>query len=444
MTRQRRIRVGHEHATAPVTADDITDHLYPEGVPRATDGTVLPEAELTIEQAQQIGAITPESAQIRRDADRKVGLKASGQTNIKWGSDDPAEIFDNVRRVWATTSMTILVKRTEPSPQHLQPINMHEIKDGSDFIRYMYRHHAPKYEQEVFEVVFKDRGGGERGRAKLYMSPTQGNDHETNNVMPMPYPGYPSPYPVNYGTPQPLPPPPAPAPPPVVAPVAVAPTPPPAPATPPAAAADSLIMMLMKENAEMKQMLMNNQLQMAEAIGAINEVRRVAPSTSTTPNAAAIAAPVAPPPPARVDPLAQMVEATRLMSEMRKAVTTAEQQFGGGASHVAQPVAPEPPDAPDPPALKSIPLGAGPTAPHAILNQDDSINWLATLAGVLPKVLEVGKGMVDTMQQNQQMQLQQMRMQQALIAAQAPMLAPAPAPSVSPVADLIKTQTLKL
>jgi hypothetical protein len=201
-----------ELSDEPVTVADATDALVPEAVPRNPDGSVQTEGEVSIEQAQLIGALTPESASRNQALAKTYKKKATGEKNVQWGLKDPLELFPAIKESYPShlSSITIYVTRIKPEPmEQFPPLNMSAVSSATELYKYVESCHGRRG-HATYEVRFRAPAGWEYGRGSIYMP-------DKSEPVPSPvgmgmssYPGNPGPYP---GYPAfPPPPPPAPVP----------------------------------------------------------------------------------------------------------------------------------------------------------------------------------------------------------------------------------------
>jgi len=100
MGRPKKVRPTPEQlaASAKATSRDITEINYPDGVPVNPDGSVAQDAMITQDEADKIGAITPESAAYNRELAKTIDKKIKGAIDVNWGDAGALEIFDRLRK----------------------------------------------------------------------------------------------------------------------------------------------------------------------------------------------------------------------------------------------------------------------------------------------------------------------------------------------------------
>lgn len=230
-----------------VDAKDIVANVFPEGVPKELDGTVNTNAEISIKQVQEIGALDEDSAASNKSTARVVQKKQQGATNVAWPTSDPMEHFDLLRMAWAGKSFAINITQVEPVMMNYRPVMTSQFKTRGEVYDYISKYVHKQSEARKYEIKYCDTLGQVRARGFLYMPDTrdqQENEMSRQNPFPFPppygYPGYPPAYgaqgyppppgftppgypPTGYGAPPPAPP------------QAAAPPPPPPPPPPPQA-----------------------------------------------------------------------------------------------------------------------------------------------------------------------------------------------------------------
>jgi hypothetical protein len=211
-----------------------------------------------------------------------------------------------------------------------------------------------------------------------------------------------------------------------------------------------------QEMQKTQQMIMTNQLQLEKALGTIEEMKRSGPGVGAPPNypqpqyppqqqqgypqqnypqqgypqqgypqqpygvpqniptVAAIPVPSAAMAPH--NPMNQIAEATSMLASVMNASKNIRKAVGlgneGGDDDYEEPMQAAP-AGPPPPPFSVMNLGPGPNAPAAVFNPDGSMHWQATMVGLIPKVIDSAKGILDTLnqQQNVQAQMAQAQMQ---------------------------------
>ena len=84
--------------TTDVTAKELADQIYPEGIPKNPDGSVQEEAELSEEDVLEIGALGTESARANKMSARVGFQKNRGDKNIHFGDTNALTLFEQVRK----------------------------------------------------------------------------------------------------------------------------------------------------------------------------------------------------------------------------------------------------------------------------------------------------------------------------------------------------------
>ena len=155
-----------------VTIEDATANVYPEAVPRAPDGSPEAETEMPIEQAQAIGAMDLESAAKNKRNAGVIVRKTNGEPRVSFGTKDALEMFDQVRQVFGTSlnSINIVVVRVRPEPmEQYLPVPMASMTSSTDLYKYVAACHGHRPNAQ-YKVIFRDgTTGNERGSAYLHM-----------------------------------------------------------------------------------------------------------------------------------------------------------------------------------------------------------------------------------------------------------------------------------
>jgi len=173
MSRQRKNPPPNGAAAAmDIKIPDVTAAAYPDGVPKNEDGSIVSEADVPVEQARKIGAVTPESAQYNRDTARKVHRKQQGEADVRWGELDALHVFDSVKMTFSPTNIYIYIARTDPEPFDYRPFPMTAVKNGAEFYDYVLRNVHKSSGPSKYVVRFKESNGSERGRGYLRMPDT--------------------------------------------------------------------------------------------------------------------------------------------------------------------------------------------------------------------------------------------------------------------------------
>jgi len=295
-----------------VEIGDVTSAIFPEDVPRNEDGTVASETEIPIQQAKKIGAVTAEAAKYNKDTAKKQKQKLAGQT-VRWDEKDSLNLFENIKMMWSAASIYIFVSRVSPDPPiNYKPFPMISLKNASDFYDYVFKNIHGKSTTARYSITFKN-SAQKVGEAFLDLPDTTADMTPKGPEMygyPPPYP-YPFPPPQGpYAQQQPYYPPPGyPQAPPSApqAPAAAAPPPAPSPMPAPQVAVEqmpvaqyqptsqqqpnhppgydaySMAMAAMQQNRELVETVRTNQLQLAQALGALEEMKRQGPMTPQMP-----------------------------------------------------------------------------------------------------------------------------------------------------------------
>ena len=270
MPRKRKETNGMQDALG-VDVAEVTKEAFSENVPLNEDGSVALEGELSADEVRKAGAVSAESVRYNKDIAKKIRLKQQGKPDIRWGELDAVHVFDNVRQVFPASMIQIYVQRTEPDQLDFRPFPMSSCKSPGDFYDHIVRMMHKQSPASRYTVRFKEANGSERGRGYLNIPDTTAEPLQSNKgpemnpqqpfpPIPLPYggfmypgqPGYPyaqqpqqqqqPQYPFGYGAP-----PAAPAAPPVQ------PPPPPAPTDSPE------ILRLQQENARLQAMMQQQQ-----------------------------------------------------------------------------------------------------------------------------------------------------------------------------------------
>jgi hypothetical protein len=198
--------------------DRVSDVTLPKDAPRNPDGSPATTGEVSVDQAQAIGAVTLESAQRNKAHARVVEQKATGYA-VRWNEPDALKLYYLIKQAFPHewNGMFIYIYRISPEPVwQLPPIKTIQVPDPQLLYNYVDRFHGSRAEA-TYEVFFKSAGGQERGSAKIeFPDRTMPSGVEVISpasapVQPPPQgvgfapPGYPPgyPYPPPYGAPPP-------------------------------------------------------------------------------------------------------------------------------------------------------------------------------------------------------------------------------------------------
>jgi hypothetical protein len=463
-----------------VDMGDVTAATHSPDVPQNPDGSVQMEGEVTVEQAQKIGAVSAESDAFNRRTIRSMAGKATpkserGGVKVTWNSREAVDVFASLyepfKGEWG--SMTVYVTRLDPQPNvTFPPVKADLIKDASALYAYVERCHGASPEA-TYEVRFKTHAL-ERGKGTICMpdrsvrvqeaapapSPYERFSHgHSQNFQPGFQPGFPGEPRVTVNVP--------PAPPAIVQ------------SGMEARMADMMSHFQAQSQAQTKEM-MGVFLTMLDSIlkkpqmpagfiplpegypippgyvalpgGCIPGPPALPPPAAPTPiyvpmptppssageRPAPVAAPVAPmivqqaPPP--VGPAEQVAGAVKMMTDMFKGMENLRQLFQQPGVAVAQAAEAAFVDEPEaPPPDRSIDIGNG---LKLVRDDDGNTNWGGTLLGALPKVgsifketlSEYSKASAQQAQQSQTVLRQRIELANAVARAQG---VPTPSPPAS-------------
>ena len=322
--------------TTDVTPATVTQELYPAAVPKAADGTVSPEGVVSLAQVQKIGAVTANAAARNKRVAKTVARKMAGESDVNWNEDDAIQLFDAITQAFPSPGLYAHISQVQPEMINYAPVKLQGIPNSPAFYDYILRNVHRANGPAKYEIAFKDaftkqfRGTGHITMPNTLDDPSLARGNTMNQGYPPPpppyghpqQPGYP-PLPQGYGQPyapqpySPYPPqsaPPAPAPPPQ----APAPAPAPAPQQsqfapqqyqqhpPPQASATSTLQgitdpglvgalgNILNEIRGLQSQNQQTQLQAAQALGALEEFKRLEATRALYPQAPPAAAPPAP------------------------------------------------------------------------------------------------------------------------------------------------------
>jgi hypothetical protein len=154
-----------------VDASDVAGAIYPDAVPQNPDGTVKTEGEISVEQAQNIGAIDLVSAAHNERMNRVKMMKLSGSgKQLPWNAEDALEQYDNLRTAfageWATMKVHITRIIPEPATQ-FPPVAASSLKSSADLYTLVDRYHGYSPGAATYQVRFVSAGGAWRASAPL-------------------------------------------------------------------------------------------------------------------------------------------------------------------------------------------------------------------------------------------------------------------------------------
>jgi hypothetical protein len=149
-----------------IEVGDVTNRVYPEGVPQAPDGQVADEGSIPVEQARQIGAVTAGAAAMNKRVARQIDKASKGEP-VSWNEDDPLQLFDNIRAAWPSLSIRIFIKATD-SDETYPPVLMGSFKTNADFYDYLLKNVHRNKKSTKYEITFK-AGGNYSNRGKGFI-----------------------------------------------------------------------------------------------------------------------------------------------------------------------------------------------------------------------------------------------------------------------------------
>jgi hypothetical protein len=195
----RRKRIGEDDLDPNVSMEDVAAMVLPEGVPQNPDGTPRTDGDVTVDQAQEIGAIDIDSAAQNKRFARTLRDKVAGKTDVAWNAEDPMQLYAGLRTAFAGefNTMMIVVSRVEPAPRvQYPPVYASTVKDGAALYSLVEKYHGNSPNPSTYRVKFTVHGGAVRGQASLSLD---GAPAATPQVQPTqqqmypygPPPGYP-------------------------------------------------------------------------------------------------------------------------------------------------------------------------------------------------------------------------------------------------------------
>jgi hypothetical protein len=182
---------------ADASFERVTDVTLPDGVPRNPDGTPALEGTVSEAQAQKIGALNIESAAKNKRSAHIMERKALGERDVKWNTDDPLELFYEVRGSYPGdwNSMIITVTRDQPAPVlQYQPVFAAALADSIALYDHIKSCHGQS-PQSRYKVCFRTSQNAERATGRIMLpdttapSPVRVIDSASPR-QPPPQPGY--------------------------------------------------------------------------------------------------------------------------------------------------------------------------------------------------------------------------------------------------------------
>lgn len=395
---------------------DVTDATLPKEAPRNLDGSPREDGEISVDQAQILGAIDTESMAKNKHTANVLRKRATGEgdRNVTLNAENITELFGSARtaymKEWGLLSVT--VTRLEPEPRvAFPPISATSLKDDRALYAYVEQCHERAGvlgREATYQVAFH---AGAMRRAKCsvvmpaVMQPTPQQPQQQQPMQPQSY-GYERQPMVVQMPPQPVP-------------------------------------MMHEPSSDMtrvfEMMLQQSQSQTTAMLGAVKElaeamkrpqmppgfiplpegwptipegyvavpggcIPRPQPTHAPAPPqvvvqapAPQVAAPHSPPQSMAMvatSPAAQVREAVQMVSGLVKSVDDMRGIFGGGTPSVAGAVgaAEDMMEEVVDTGVVTHPIGEG--LSMVINKKDGTTNWPATLIGALPKFVEIGKGAV--------------------------------------------------
>ena len=149
-----------------IEVGDVTDRVYPEGVPQSPDGQVAEGGSIPVTEVQRIGAVTASSAATNKRVARQID-KASKGESVAWNEDDPLALFDYIRAAWPGVAIRIFIKATDTDETY-PPAVMGSFKTNADFYDYLLKHVHRNKKSTKYEILFK-AGGNYSNRGKGFI-----------------------------------------------------------------------------------------------------------------------------------------------------------------------------------------------------------------------------------------------------------------------------------
>src|SRR5580692_155881 len=183
-----------------VSIGEATKIAFPDGTPENEDGSVATDGDIPVAQARRVGALTAEAAKFNKGMAKKTKAKMAGET-VRWDEKEALNLFDSVKSIFSSSSVTIYIKRTSPDPPiDYRPIPMLSVKSSQDFYDYVLKNFHKESPSARYLVTFKN-AAQKAGEAYLEMPDTMGDPSVRTNEMPHQQPFAPPPYPYPQGYP---------------------------------------------------------------------------------------------------------------------------------------------------------------------------------------------------------------------------------------------------
>jgi hypothetical protein len=206
-------------APAPPPVPDIVEATMPEGTPRTEDGSVDSQAEVSLQEARKLGALSTESMRANQEIDSKLRRKAAGEKHVPLQLD-VMSAYHAVKAAWGDATIVVAVTRMadllggDVRDVSLPARNLSSFTTETQLYDFIASHNVG-LPSTRYRVVFRD-GYQERLRCDIVL-PDMRNKGSDGQVLspqqPQPY-GYPQGYQPQppqvqpYYQPQQLPPPP--------------------------------------------------------------------------------------------------------------------------------------------------------------------------------------------------------------------------------------------
>jgi hypothetical protein len=197
--RRKRARAGEvslarDQVDPEVTPSEVTDDIYGKGVPKNEDGSVAETAEITVEDARDIGAIEPVAAQKNRHAAQAIDAKRKGKGGISWGTNKATEQFALVAAVEPTDGINLKIERVAPGHAEYPKVPMSSFASGDDMYEFILATHHTDSVAATYKVTYRSSN---QNRVIAVGTIDMPSTLKGGAMQPPPYP-YPYPYPPGY------------------------------------------------------------------------------------------------------------------------------------------------------------------------------------------------------------------------------------------------------
>lgn len=163
------IAPGGGGGTVEIPPPDITEALADLGIPTQPDGALAKDAEITVDVAREAGALTEDAAKSNAQLADVARRKARGELNVPWGTDDPAQILEGCRIAWGLDGINAWVSEIDPGSCSWPSFRCGGMQSGAQLVEHLFQkfHVARNAPETTYRIQFKNEGGALRGTGRI-------------------------------------------------------------------------------------------------------------------------------------------------------------------------------------------------------------------------------------------------------------------------------------